>query len=343
MKEKLSVIMAFYNERPSYVKTNIESILNQTYKDFKFIIVSDNPQNEDLNSIATIYAKRDNRIIFIKNEKNLGIPKTKNRALALCETEYIAISDADDYSHPERLSKQIAYLDSHKDVTAIGCYARLIDEDGKIVGEAHTAPDDKSLKTMLPFQQPIYHPAMVFRRIVDGKKVLYDENMKISLDYELCVSLSDGKFHNIPEYLLDYRLSPGQTSQVYKDEYIVYDSPVRTRALKKFYYGLNDAEIHAFIQMYYNQKMTKSEILLAESFIGNLYINNKENTSVCIKKAIDYLINSYFYCLRHNSSIGFTFERIIYLYNRLERKYIHSVLFLCGCAIRSLRMKLLKI
>lgn len=315
---KVTVLMAFYNEDPNYVRINIDSILNQTYKNFKFLIISDNPSNNVLNSLAKDYEKEDDRICFLQNEVNLGIPGAKNRGLKVCETEYIAISDADDWFHPERLEKQVNYLDAHPDVMVIGSYGRIIDKEGKPIGEALRSGDDKLLKTMLPFQQPIFHPVMMFRRVINGTPVMYDESMKISLDYEICVRLSDFKFYNIPEFLFDYRISSGQTSQVYSDKYIYYDGPVRKKALRKFYRGVSEIELDAFVSMYYGTSMTKEELKTAYLFINNLYHNNIDNKEVYLDYVMKYFISLYYASLRRNTSFTTSLINLIKLINDIN-------------------------
>ena len=329
--------MAFYNEDPNYVAINIESILNQTYKDFDYLIISDNPANETLNSLAKEYASRDSRIIFHQNETNMGIPGAKNFGLRMCKTEYIAISDADDFSHPERLEKQIAYLDLHPEVVAIGSYARIMDKTGRIIGEMHTSDDDKQLKTMLPFDQPIYHPVMTYRRIVNGKPVMYDENMRISLDYELCVKLSDYKFYNLPEYLLDYRLSPNQTTQIYRDKYIYYDSPVRKKALNKMYYGVSKEEEDAFISLYYGVKMNRDEQKIAHRFIKNLYYNNINNEKVYIDKAVDFLVQTYVSSIKRQTSLIYAFKEFLQLKKEIDHNSYSGLVFIIKMAFHRIK------
>lgn len=341
---RLTVLMVVYNEPLDFVRVQIDSILNQTYKDFSFLILSDNPNNMKLNRFIAEFTKNDKRVRFLVNEKNLGIPKAKNAGLALCNSEYIAISDADDYCHPERFAKQIKYLDSHPDVVVVGSYALMMNEKGKIIGEMHTGADDKYLKTMLPFEQPIYHPSMVFRRIVSGKPVRYNEEMKISLDYELCFQFSDYKMTNITDYLLNYRLSQNQTTQLFKEKYIDYSGAIRKRALFKMYNGMSDNDADALITLYYRSNCDTKQVKDVGGFILHLYNNNKNNESVYIDSAITFLLIKYLKFLFQNTSGVKALISFIRVNHSLgNRFYIKAISKLSGKIFSNVRYKLCRV
>ena len=105
---KISVIMSSYN-RKDYIKEAIESILNQTYQDFEFIIIDD-CSNKETQDVIEQYAQKDERIIFLKNEHNMGQALTRNRGLEVAKGQYIAILDDDDISLSTRFEKQVEYM-----------------------------------------------------------------------------------------------------------------------------------------------------------------------------------------------------------------------------------------
>ena len=115
---KVSVLTPLYNTNPSFLKEMIESILNQTFKDFEFLLLNDSPENKELKKIVESY--NDRRIIYLENEKNLGISKSRNKLLELAKGEYIAIFDHDDISLPERLEKQADFLDKNPGTGIVG-------------------------------------------------------------------------------------------------------------------------------------------------------------------------------------------------------------------------------
>ena len=110
---EISVIMATYKEKIELLKVAIESILKQTYNNFEFIIILDNPENIEHIRCIENYQKNDDRIRFYINEKNMGLTKTLNKALSLSKGKYICRMDADDVSMPDRIEKQLHYLNQY--------------------------------------------------------------------------------------------------------------------------------------------------------------------------------------------------------------------------------------
>lgn len=116
---KISCIMANYNTKEEYLTKSINSILNQTYKDFELIIVDDGSTNGNVEFLQE-YKNKDNRIKLLINDKNMGQPYSRNRAIKTASGEYIAIMDADDISLKDRFKIEVDYLDSHKEIMAVG-------------------------------------------------------------------------------------------------------------------------------------------------------------------------------------------------------------------------------
>jgi len=313
---RLTVLMVVYNEPLPFVRIQIESILKQTYNNYIFIIVSDNPSNTELNNLTKEFERQDERIRIIINENNLGIPKAKNVGLSIATTEYIAISDADDFSHPERFERQIGYLDTHPEVVAVGSYALIMNEKGRVINEMHTSNDDKLMKSMLPFEQPLYHPSMIYRRVINGKPIRYNESMKISLDYELCNQMSSGVYANIPEYLLYYRFSQNQTTKIYKDKYIEYDAPIRKKALRKYYNDITDKDADAFINMYYRLKVDNESLDDVDTFLLHLY-QNKNTYKREMNHVMTFLMVRYVEFLMQNETKTNVIKRFVRLNKNL--------------------------
>lgn len=127
---KISVLMPVYNTEEEYLREAIESILNQTYTDFEFLIVDDKSTNNAPDVIAE-YAKKDKRIKVIQG-LHKGIGFVRNLGIKEAQGEYIAWLDSDDISLPERLEKQVSYLEKNNDIT-ICCTAFKIIPSNKIV------------------------------------------------------------------------------------------------------------------------------------------------------------------------------------------------------------------
>ena len=123
--------MSCYNEEEVYLTQAIESILDQDYVDFEFIIIMDNPDNQSLLDIVKKYVSVDKRIIVIRNERNIGLANSLNKGIEMATGEYVARMDADDISLPSRLKRQVSYLDNNpKCMMTCGNFIK-IDENGR--------------------------------------------------------------------------------------------------------------------------------------------------------------------------------------------------------------------
>lgn len=132
---KVSVLMSVKNGLP-YIRSTVESILSQTYNDWEFVICDNASTDNTVEYLRDVSAK-DPRIHLILNEKDLGHSGGLNKGLAACRGEWIARIDADDNALPQRLEKQIAFIQENPDIKATSCLAYYIDENGKRVGKTH--------------------------------------------------------------------------------------------------------------------------------------------------------------------------------------------------------------
>ncbi|HEB9332197.1 TPA: glycosyltransferase family 2 protein [Campylobacter coli] len=210
----ISVVMATFN-REAYVSDSIESILKQTYSDFEFIIIDD-CSSDNTYHIVKKYASKDQRIVLLKNESNKGLIYSLNKGLQKAKGKYIARMDDDDISMPQRLAKQINFLETNKEITVVGSYLKSFGEDGI---EYKTWVDvDKHylVEIMLQFKCPISHPNVMIRKSFLNKYNLqYDEKYKHAEDYGLWLDIikHGGKIENIPEVLLIHRATKNSISR----------------------------------------------------------------------------------------------------------------------------------
>lgn len=210
---KISVLMSVYKEPLNWVTEAIESILNQSFSDFEFIIVNDNPESDELKSFLDDYAKKDTRINIITNPQNLGLTKSLNIGLTHCKGEYIARMDADDISIPYRFEEQVKCLDNHPEIGIVGTYAVDINEEGKILNKKNLYEKGEDLKALTLFATPFVHPSVMFRKEIIIKNP-YDLNCRVGQDRELWCRLKDKTgFYNIPYTLIKYRKSSQQAFQ----------------------------------------------------------------------------------------------------------------------------------
>ncbi len=206
---KISVLMPVYKTPESYLKEAIESILNQTFTDFEFLILDDCPE-QSVERIVKFY--RDERIKYYKNEKNLGISASRNRLMDLAKGEYLAVMDHDDIALPERLAKEIAFLEAHSDVGVVGTWYERF--PNKKVKKKYVI--NSQIERDLMSNCSILHPsAMIRKSVLLENNIRYEAEFSPAEDYMLWVRLiGKTKFANIPEVLLKYRDYAGNTSKI---------------------------------------------------------------------------------------------------------------------------------
>lgn len=212
---KVSVVMGAYNAE-KFLKEAIDSILNQTFEDFEFIIVNDGSTD---GTQAILDSYHDSRMIIIINEENLGRSGARNKAINISKGEYIAIMDADDISLPKRLEREVNFLDSHNDIAAVGSYFFDINEKGRIAGIVKFLTESDDIKEMLPRGNIIENSTAMLRKscleIVGG----YREEFKGAEDYDLFLRLSEYfKLANLKEPLFKRRINLASFSVAYKSE-----------------------------------------------------------------------------------------------------------------------------
>ncbi|WP_165930007.1 glycosyltransferase family 2 protein [Flavobacterium caseinilyticum] len=204
---QITVLLPVYNCE-LYVQTAVQSILNQTYTDFEFLIIDDASTDA---TVALIKKLEDSRIQLIEKPINSGYTNSLNYGLQMAKGKYIARMDGDDISFPERFSKQIAYLETHPDVVVCGTTYKIIGNDKLIaLPENHEA-----IKLGLLWGNCISHPSVMIRKkILDEYSIQYNTSKEPAEDYDMWVRLlSVGKLHNLQEVLLEYRLYGNQVSR----------------------------------------------------------------------------------------------------------------------------------
>lgn len=207
----ISVIMSVYDT--AFLGEAVESILNQTFRDFEFIIVVDNPDNEILIESVNAYVEQDERIKLLINERNLGLGNSLNRGLEVAQGEYIARMDSDDISLPTRLEMQKQFLDANTDIGLVGCCAIRIDEDGSELGEMKLPSNSATLRKMLPYTTAAYHPTWMLRCKTIEKVGVY-RCFPVAQDYDFLFRCIDCgiKISNIQDVLFKYRVSTHNAS-----------------------------------------------------------------------------------------------------------------------------------
>ena len=211
---RVSIVMSVYSEPLNWLRDSIDSILVQTVSDFEFIIVCDNPQNSNVINLLHEYANNDKRIHLVFNEENIGLTKSLNKGLAIAKGEYIARMDADDISRPDRLEKQVLFLDNHRERSMCHTAYETMDNNRNFIKDI-VLSDFTSDKYELFIRDMIAHPTVMFRAdLLTLRYPFYNESYICAQDYELWsfLLLNDTQIGYINDICLSYRISSSQIS-----------------------------------------------------------------------------------------------------------------------------------
>ncbi|WP_371803575.1 glycosyltransferase family 2 protein [Candidatus Lokiarchaeum ossiferum] len=221
-----------------YIAEAIESILNQDFVDFEYIIVDDASTD---NSVAIIqeYATKDSRIRFFKNKENFGITKTRNLGFSLrsSKSKYFAILDDDDISLPNRISMQVRFLEKNLSYGMVGSNVIIIDENSKILGYRYYPQKDEDLRKAILKHNPFTQSSVMLRcsSIIEVGNYLLEWNGTEDYDYWLRLGVNF-KFANIYEPLVKYRLSSTQIKTKYLKQTINNIYHIQKKAINELDY-----------------------------------------------------------------------------------------------------------
>lgn len=209
---KVSVLMPVYRTERRYLREAIRSILDQTFADFELLVLDDCPDDSREDVVREF---DDPRIVYRKNDVNLGISPSRNRLLDMARGEYVAVFDHDDVSRVDRLEKQVAWLDGHPDCGVVSSWTREIPAN-RI---RRNPEDDDSIRIGLMGGCVVSHSAAMIRAsVLKECGIRYEERYSPAEDYMLWLRLlGKTQLHNIPEPLLAYRLYSGNTAKLQAD------------------------------------------------------------------------------------------------------------------------------
>ena len=203
---EISIIMGVYNTKNlNMLENSIDSILQQSFEDFEFIICDDGSEKNIVDFLKQV-AEKDKRIIILENEKNIGLAGTLNRCIEISRGRYIFRQDDDDFSEPDRLKHQYEYLEKHSDISILGSNISLYDDTGKW-GKLKYPHEPK--KEDFLFMVPFMHGALAFRKesLVSAGSYLSSKETKRTEDYELLMRMYSLGFKgcNLQDELYNFR------------------------------------------------------------------------------------------------------------------------------------------
>ena len=265
---KVSVLMSVYNGE-IHLGEAVESILNQTFTDFEFIIVDDGSTDSTW-SILSEYAVRDKRIVLIQNKNNIGLAKSLNKGLELARGEYVARQDADDLSLPERLAAQIGYSQQQPHVGLLGTAYYIINSQGQELALHRQPESDTEIRWQMLFHNAFCHSSVMFRRkFINKESLFYKEGLPCSQDYELWSRmLQQTSAANLTIPLVEWRKSDGAISTTRREEQQRIATIISAQQIK---------------HLLPHKPITLSEVaMLRESYYGFSQRPGKQHVQLCL-------------------------------------------------------------
>ena len=270
----ISVLMTVYNgER--YLRDAIESILNQTFRDYEFIIVDDG-STDGSPAILAEYAALDPRIVLVHNEENMGHSISANRGLKLARGEYVARMDADDISLRDRFARQVAFMDAHPQIGVCGTWSQYFGA----INQIWRAPqDDAEIKCYLFFDSPVANPtSMIRRRIIVDHGLAYRSEYIAAEDYAFWADAAQfTSFANLPEVLLRYRTHATQSTSTRRAAMTAGADKVRLEQLVRLGIIATEEAAKLHLQIIKLEKpLTRAFVTQADAWIQKLQATNRQ-------------------------------------------------------------------
>lgn len=211
---EIAVLMPVYNAE-RFLPECLDSLLNQSFPDF-ICLAADDGSDDSSAKILRDRAERDKRLAPLANPCNMGIAATRNiliRALPR-DVKFVALMDADDLMFPDRLERQLAFLNAHPDIDAVGADLEIIDEQGNPGGFRVYPKTPAAIRNAMLSFNPLSQSSMLLRRAVIDETGFYDEKCRVASDYDYWFrAVRKFNFANLPTPVIHYRLSSSQAKQ----------------------------------------------------------------------------------------------------------------------------------
>jgi len=284
----ISVVMPVYNSE-KYVAQAIESILNQNFSDFEFLIIDDCSADNSL-QIIEYYKNSDSRIRLMTNETNLGNYPARQKAMKMARGKYICVMDSDDVAMPERLIKQFEFMEQNLDYVATGAFIHFLRPDGSTMPFTR-ALNEKECKVRLLGDNVCTHPTVIMRSETLLKhKIQYNLQYQYAADYDLMLQLTKkGKLGNMPLFLLQYRLHAKQISTSRYREQQKYADKIRLGQLAQLDIVPTPCESELHLKLMARKSITDNEISASEKWIDKILQQNKKKSILPQQQLEDFL------------------------------------------------------
>lgn len=324
--------MSVFNEKEEWLRQSIESILNQTFRNFEFIIINDNPQRNINSKILSEYKDRDKRIETIMNSENIGLTKSLNVGLKLAKGDYVARMDGDDISLPDRFKNQLKEFELDDRLVVLGTQGKYIFEDQRTNLLMEKPVSNAGINWVLAAEgSPIIHSSAMFRRVdKNGKSIFYNEEFRKKQDFELWSRLvrqgfvknldfigilyrihknQTVKSYDIKDYLLSSKVLAGNLEYIYRVS--AFDAKKWADSLNSTHYKKDNLKICVYLILPFlsgkakNQCENKDELDNLKKYVAFTY--GKFTLRSIKAKMFNVAFKSWIYVFKHDLFYSFLF------------------------------------
>lgn len=287
---KISVLMSVYNETRCQIEMAIDSVLKQTFKELELIIVNDNPDSEEIEDILNKIRIKDDRVIIIKNDKNVGLAISLNKAANIAKGDIFARVDADDISDYNRFEKEYAYIESGYDLVTTGFH--YINENAKDIDGKIVYYSEKMVGDLLPYGNTIHHPTTMMTRKIFEKAGGY-RNFPCAQDYDLWLRMYEkgAKIFMINEDLFAYRVRSQSITESKRIKQIA-----TMQYIRKLYHERQKKGVDSYSLSDYEEYLRKRKVNTDGDRIYELYKEGREVKKKSFIKKMIYFIKISFTC-----------------------------------------------
>ena len=280
---RITVLMSVYNDE-KYLKKSMDTILNQTFTDFEFVIINDGSTDTTLEVLKKY---TDPRVKIISNTQQIGLSKSLNKGLQVAKGEYIARQDSNDISSPKRLEKQVAYLEARTEYGLVGTWTYKIDAENNIIDKEMFFTEHDDIVMTLLTENHFVHSSIMFRKDCIDKLGGYNEELKYAQDYDLWLRISEYyKVANISEFLQYWRYEKHGISVDKREEQKRYALLIRDKFLQRV---AKKKEWQPIIEKSYERTYNSMLKKYLKAIIYNRFIesvNETENANIRITAII---------------------------------------------------------
>lgn len=273
MAGRISVLMGVYNGE-AYLEETMENILEQTYSDWECIVVDD-CSSDSTPEILARYAQQDARVRVYRNEKNMRLPATLNRALELAQGEYILRMDADDLCRKDRFERQVAFMDAHPEFALCSCKSVMMTPDMIRLSSVQRSTQEERVKALFLFFQPIIHPGVIARR-EDMLALRYNPSISFAEDLDLWTRMirSGRRIAMVDEHMHMYRIHGNQVSVVHSNKQRDQYREIIIPFYREMLFELSEEEL-AFLEkgIYFREELDVDRFC---AFIRKVFRVNRE-------------------------------------------------------------------